>query len=204
MFFSFIFVSLTPSGNKLEYSRDLTILIVSFISSLDVISIVLLCKAEDEGQLCEAKEYGWWPDPMIFLYIPAPAADAGAVNPKGIKTFLANGLITFFISGYPVFSNGPRSQPRNPPDCIILDIWVFDNLISFYDLPAKALRRFTTWLLVNNNLWGNLVSSPPIIFDHNLKTTSVLFFIADVHLLSCEFDSFTFKMLYCVIYTDKN
>ena len=140
----------------------------------------------------------------IFLYITAPAADAAAVNPKGIKTFLANGLITFFISGYPVFSNGPRSQPRNPPDYIILDIWVFDNLISFDDLSAKALRKFTTWLLVNNNLWGKLVSSPPIIFDHNLKTTSVLFFIADDNLLSCEFDSLTFKMLYCVIYTDKN
>ena len=42
---------------------------------------------------------------------------------------LANGLITFFINGNPVFSNGPRSLPRNP-DCTILDIWVFDNLIS--------------------------------------------------------------------------
>ena len=57
----------------------------------------------------------------FFLYIPASAADATAVNPKGIKTLLANGLITFFISGNPVFSNGPRSQPRNAPDCNILD-----------------------------------------------------------------------------------
>ena len=38
--------------------------------------------------------------------IPASAADAAAVNPKGIKSFLANGLITFFINGNPVFSNG--------------------------------------------------------------------------------------------------
>ena len=69
------------------------------------------------------------PDPKIFLFIPAPASDASAVNRKGIKTVSANGLITFFINVNPVFSNWPRS-PRNPPDYRILDKWVFDNLIS--------------------------------------------------------------------------
>ena len=75
---------------------------MSFISSFDIISVVV-------------------PDPKIFLCIPASAADAAAVNPKGIKTLLANGLITFFISGNPVFSYGPRSLPRNPFVCIILN-----------------------------------------------------------------------------------
>ena len=42
----------------------------------------------------------------FFLCIPESAADAAAVNPKRIKTLLANGLITFFNSGNPVFSNG--------------------------------------------------------------------------------------------------
>ena len=56
------------------------------------------------------------PDRNIFLCIPASAADAAAVNPKGIKTFLANGLITFFINGNSVFSNGPSNLPRNPLD----------------------------------------------------------------------------------------
>ena len=83
------------------------------ISSFDIISVVLLCKTEDEGQ---------FPDPKIFLCIPASAADAAAVNPKGIKMLLAYGLITFFINVNPAFSNGPRSLPRNPPDCIILGI----------------------------------------------------------------------------------
>ena len=55
----------------------------------------------------------------FFLCIPASAA--AAVNPNRLKTLLANGLITFFIKGNPVFSNGPRSLPRNPPACIILD-----------------------------------------------------------------------------------
>ena len=61
------------------------------------------------------------PEPKIFLCIPASAADAAAVNHNGIETPLANGLITFFINGNPVFSNGHGSLPRNSPDCIILD-----------------------------------------------------------------------------------
>ena len=67
--------------------------------------------------------------------------------------------MTYFINGNPVFSVGPRSLPRNPLDCIILDNWIFDNLMSVDKLFAKALRRFTTCLLVNNNLCGKLVSS---------------------------------------------
>ena len=68
--------------------------------------------------------------PEDFLCIPASAADASAVNPGGFKTLLASGLITFFINGNLVFSNGSSILPRNPPDCIILDNWVFDNLTS--------------------------------------------------------------------------
>ena len=75
---------------------------MSSISSLNIISVVV-------------------PEPKIFLCIPAFAADAAAVYPNGIKTLLANGLITFFIKGNPVFSHGARILPRNPPDCIILD-----------------------------------------------------------------------------------
>ena len=86
-----------------------------------------------------------------------------------------------------------------PPDCIILDNWAFDNLISVDDLSTKVLRRFETCLLVNNNLWGKLISSSPTMFDDNLRNTSVLVFYADFNLLSCEFDSFSFKLLYCVI-----
>ena len=71
-------------------------------------------------------------DPMIhylyydqilrfFLCISASAADTAAVNPNGTKTLLVNGLITFFINGTPILTNGPKSLPKNPPDCIILD-----------------------------------------------------------------------------------
>ena len=64
-----------------------------------------------------------FPYPNIFLYIPASAADAHAVNPKEVKTLLANGLITFFINVNTVFNNGPSNLPKNPPDWIILEIW---------------------------------------------------------------------------------
>ena len=58
---------------------------------------------------------------IFFFSIPASAAAAAAVNPRGIETLLVNGLITFFINGHPVFSNGPSNLPRSSPDCIILD-----------------------------------------------------------------------------------
>ena len=90
--------------------------------------------------------------PIFFLCIPASATDTASVNPKGINTLLANGLITFDIKGNPVFSNGPSNLLKNPPDCIILDHWVFDNLILADELFAKALQRFETCVLVNNNL----------------------------------------------------
>ena len=48
---------------------------------------------------------------LILKYTPS-AADAAEVNPKGIKTLLANGLISFFINGNPVFSNGPSRLPK--------------------------------------------------------------------------------------------
>ena len=82
-----------------------------------------------------------------------------AVNPNGIKTLSLNGLITFFINGNTIFNNGPRSPPRNLPDCIILDDWVFDNLTSVDGLFAKALRRLATCLLVSNNSCAKLISS---------------------------------------------
>ena len=50
----------------------------------------------------------------------ASVADAAAVNPNGIKAPLANGLSAFPIKGNPVFSNGPKSLPKNPPDYPIL------------------------------------------------------------------------------------
>ena len=105
-----------------------------------------------------------------------------------------------FITGNHVFSSWPRSLPRNPSGCIILDKWVFHNLISVDELFAKSLRRFATCLLDNNKSCQKLYLSLElqIIFNDNFKTTSVSFFVADFNLLSNVFDSFTFKLLYRV------
>ena len=94
---------MTSFNNKPESSSDFTILIRSSKSLFDIISVVLL------------------PDPNIFLCISASATDAAAVNPKGIYTLLANGVITFFINGNPVFNKGPSNLPKISPDCIIFD-----------------------------------------------------------------------------------
>ena len=66
---------------------------------------------------------------IFFLCILVSAADAALVNPRGIKSLLANDLITIFIYGNPVFSNGPSNLTSNSPDCIILNNLVFDSLI---------------------------------------------------------------------------
>ena len=59
------------------------------------------------------------PDPNIFFAVSV--AEAATVNPKSTKTLLDNGLSTFLIKGRPVFNNGPRSLPKNPHNCVILD-----------------------------------------------------------------------------------
>ena len=109
---------------------------ISFISSFEIITAAV-CEAMSKE--CKAKLEGWQPDPNIFLWIAASVADAVAVNPNGIKTFLASGLSTFFISGYPVFNNGLKSLRKNPPDCrSVLRKWIFYNLIIF-----EILDNFT-------------------------------------------------------------
>ena len=96
-----------------------------------------------------------------------------------LKGFLANSLSTFPIKSNPVFSNGPKSLPKNPPDCTILCNSIFDNFILADEPFAKALRNFETCVLVNNNLCGKLFSSleSPRTLDEIFKVTSVLFFI---------------------------
>ena len=106
-------------------------------------------------------------DPNILLWIAASVANATAVNPNGIKMFLANGLSTFPIKGNPVFSSGHKSLHKNPPDCPILCKWVFDNFVLAEELFAKSFQRLKTCVLVNNKLCRKLFSSlqSPTKFD---------------------------------------
>ena len=113
-------------------------------------------------------------DPNIFLRIAASvAASAAAVYPNGIKTLLANGLSTFSIKGNPVFSNGSERLSKNPPDCLTLCNWVFDNFIIAEEC-----------VLVDNDLCAKLFSSLelPTTFEEIFKVTLAPFFIPDFNL----------------------
>ena len=47
-----------------------------------------------------------------------------------MKTLLYDDLSTFFIIGNPNFINGPRSLPRNSPDCTIIDSILASELLA--------------------------------------------------------------------------
>ena len=131
---------------------------------------------------------------QTFFWIAVSVTDATAVNPNGIKTLLANSLSTFPIKYNPVFSNGSKSLPKNPPDYPILCNRVFDNFIFAYEPFGKSLRIFETCVLVNKNLPTKLFSSlePPTTFEESFKVASVPFFIPDFNLLGSELINFKF------------
>ena len=103
---------------------------------------------------------------------------------------LANGLVIFAIKDNPVFSNGLKRQPKNPPDCSNLCNVVFDNFTLAEELLAKASQSLESCVLVKNNFFRTFFSSLelPITFDEIFKVTSVLLFIPDFNLLDCELD----------------
>ena len=78
-FDSFLIVLLTPFSNKQDYSSDLTIFIISFISSFEIINVVRF--ATYKGRVS---------DPVIFQWIAASVAAAAVAgfNANWIKTIL--------------------------------------------------------------------------------------------------------------------
>ena len=92
-FASFLIASLKLFVNKQDSSTYLTIFIISFISSLEIVKVVPFATYE----VCI-------PDPNIFLWIAASVAVVVSVNLNGLKTLLAIGLRTFPIKGNPFFN----------------------------------------------------------------------------------------------------
>ena len=90
---SFLIVPLTPSTNEPDFSRHLTIFIISSISLFETINTLI-------------------PNPRIFLRIPTSTADPAA-NPDSIKTPLANDLNTFLIKD-------KAEKTRNHPESLHL------------------------------------------------------------------------------------
>ena len=81
---------------------------------------------------------------IFFLCIAASLADAAAVRPS-----ILNGFITNVSKGNPDFNTGAENL-KKPPLCILVNC-AFDNLILVDVCLAKTLRRFATYLLINNN-----------------------------------------------------
>ena len=69
------------------------------------------------------------------------------------------------------------SRITNPPNCIILDTFVFQNFILADESYANALQRLDTCVSVNNDLCRKLVLSleSPITFDKGFKVASIPF-----------------------------
>ena len=134
-----------------------------------------------------------FPDPNIFLYIHASAADAAAINPKGIETILANGLIIIYINGNPVFDNRPSNLPKNPPDWTILEVSALQSFKSIDILLLNTFLTFVFRLVVNNNSCGK--SFPLNIFKLILRAVPVLFLTPRFSFFSCVS---VYHLIYCI------
>ena len=72
--------------------------------------------------------------------------------------FLSYTFIVSQVSGSIDFKGLGTKSWRNPPDCMILGNWAFENFILAERLFAKALHIFKIYVLVNNNLFVKPVS----------------------------------------------
>ena len=91
-----------------------------------------------------------------------------------------------------------NKDPKNPPDWIILEIWALESLISVDILLLNAFLGFVFCLVVNNNSFGK--SSPSNILKIILKVVPVLSLTAVFSFFSCVSVSFTFTLLYSIVY----
>ena len=89
----------------------------------------------------------------LFFLIVASVADAVAVNPNGINTLLANGVITFFINGRPTFTNGARNL-SNLPSCIIILA-----VVSFNKIPRFS-KDLITFIISFISLFVSVIPEP--------------------------------------------
>ena len=91
------------------------------------------------------------PEPCIFFWTPVSIAEAAAVIPNGAKIFPANGTATFINRP----ANLLNSDPKTPPDWIILEIWALKRFISVEILLLNVFLKFVLCLVVSNNSWAD-------------------------------------------------
>ena len=75
--------------------------------------------------------------------------------------------------------NGLGHLQRNPPNCVTLEINVFDNFKLADELFTKLIQIVETCLSVSNSLCWKLISSLelPTVFDEIFIVTSAYYFL---------------------------
>ena len=123
---------------------------------------------------------------------------------KRLFILIGSAFFVFFSNGLDIvlsieFIDGSKGGPsisckpnKKPLKCTILFIWNFESFILADEPFAKALQIFDNCVLVNNSLYGKLVSilEFPIKFDESFKITSVPFFIPDINFLKLRIRQF--------------
>ena len=106
--------------NKPALSRDLTISIISFISSFEITNNLV-------------------PGPNIFFRKPASTTDDVVVNLNSLSNLLASDLSTILTDSKAIFNNHPRSLPRNLTNSIVLHIFDLGNLNLILKLFTRKI-----------------------------------------------------------------
>ena len=84
-----------------------------------------------------------------FLWIATSGADVPADNPNGNKTFLVNGISTFFINGKPAVINGLRKFKNSSSWLVMFLVVPFNKIplitfrISFISLFVRVIPEPT-------------------------------------------------------------
>ena len=99
---------------------------------------------------------------------------------------LAKGIAMFVSTFVPKL---PNQETKDPPDWIILDIWVLLSFIYVDILFAKTFLILVVFLAVRDHSCGNFSSSKFLLF--RLNVAPVLFFAADFNLFNYVFVSLT-------------
>lgn len=63
-----------------------------------------------------------------------------------VETPLTCSLSTFLANGQTIFNKGQKSLIRFPPECMLLDIFVFKIFTLVTELFGKTLQKFETCL----------------------------------------------------------
>ena len=140
LFISFFFVWVSPSFNTIESSNDFFILIISLIFSTEINKVNLYPVLTAPFHL------------FFFFFI---ASDIKLLTNTS-KLSLDKEITTFVCAFFPKLEN---QEQIDPPDRIILNIWILLSFISVGVFLAKTFLISVVCLVARNNSCGSTSSS---------------------------------------------